>query len=306
MLKQYLLGSSVAAIILASGSANAIVIDNGVPSGTLGSFRADVIGGGQTRAANITALRADTNELYTGDVVYDYFTYLKIGNQGIQLPTFGESSDNGNVSSSGTVTGSNGNVIDWSVISSIAPNSAVLTNTFQFSSTSALGDLSLLQYLDEDVDGSSNDVFFTRGSIATNNLQLFTIDNTEGFGISHSGAFTNAQGLVNASFSGWAVDNYDDMSARLENGTQNISASGVFEVGPVLTSNPYVGAVYGPIDIVSVMGWTVDPNSNSATIITTLGGVPDITYVPQVPIPAAVWLFGSALAGLSITGRRRK
>ena len=35
------------------------------------------------------------------------------------------------------------------------------------------------------------------------------------------------------------------------------------------------------------------------------GYVLDITTASAVPVPAAVWLFGSALAGLSITGRRK-
>ena len=38
-----------------------------------------------------------------------------------------------------------------------------------------------------------------------------------------------------------------------------------------------VGPVYGPLDMVSVIAWDVNPNASSATIITTLGGVPEAT-----------------------------
>ncbi len=53
--------------------------------------------------------------------------------------------------------------------------------------------------------------------------------------------------------------------------------------------HPVVGASFGPVDVVSVVAWGVDPDATSATIITTLGGVPDITeVVPEtssIPVP---------------------
>jgi len=284
-----------------------VVIDNGIASGTLGSWSVDAQGGGQTRTANITALRADNNALVSTEVVYDYFTYLKIGNTGVQLPTSGASLVSGNVQSSGTVTGSNGNTINWTVTSTIAPNSSIFTNTFQFTSTAALGSLGLFQYLDEDVIGPGNDVFFTRGSAAGADLQLFTIDNAQGFGVSHSGAFNTAQGLVNSSFSGWAVDNYDDMRSRLSAGSQNVALNGLFESGVNSTTNAFVGAAYGPVDIVSVLGWGVDANATSATIITTLGGLPDVRVIDNppanVPEPSVLALLGLGFAALRRHGK---
>lgn len=284
--------------------ANAISISNGIASGTLGSWSVDVVGGGQSRDANITALRADNNTLTSTEVVYDYFTYLQTGSTAVQLPFTGESLVSGNVQSSGVIVGSNGNSINWSVVSSIAPNSSILFNTFEFSaSTGTLGNIGLFQYLDEDVVGSSDDVFFTRGSVAGNDLQLYTIDDAQGFGVSHSGAFSSLQGLNNASFNGWAADNYNDMKPRITAGIQTISLSGVIEAGLNPTTNAFIGAAWGPTDIVSVLKWSVDPNATSARIITTLGGVPDIRDIPQAPEASTLALLGLGLAGL---GYRRR
>jgi hypothetical protein len=282
--------------------ANAIVIDNGIASGTLGSWSVDVLGGGQSVDATITALRADNNTLTTSEVVFDYATLLKIGNTVIQLDTSGESLVGGNVQSSGDILGNNGNVINWSVVSSIAPGSPILTNTFTFSSTSPLGELDLYQYLDEDVTNPA-DVFFTRGTAGSGDLQLYTISNAEGYGISQSGALIGAQGLVNASFTGWAVNVCCGLDVY-----QPFSPAGVFGTGIDPTTNPFVnGTVYGPTDITSALAWTVDPNSNTATIITTLGGLPDITVLPppsEVPEAPTFALLGLGLAALAY--RRRK
>ena len=55
--------------------------------------------------------------------------------------------------------------------------------------------------------------------------------------------------------------------------------------------------------IVFVGGADYASQANSAT--RGIGGTLTVTPVAPVPIPAAVWLFGSALAGLGIFGRRK-
>ena len=185
-----------------------------------------------------------------------------------------------------------------------------MTSTFTFTAdTGTLGALRFYRYLDEDVDlYFSDDVFFTRGSVAGGDLELFTVDDSEVYGISHSGALSSAQGLVNASFTGWAANRFDYMRPAIVGGTQSVSTTGVIQNLPAY-SHPQVGSAYGPRDIVSVLAWDVVANASSATIITTLGGVPDVQDIPDVIPEPSMFVVWSLLAVLGFTVgwyRRRK
>jgi hypothetical protein len=198
------------------------------------------------------------------------------------------------------------------VTSSIPDGEGVMTSTFNFmAETGTLGDLRFSQYLDEDVQSPVDDVFFTRGSFAGADLELFTVDNTEVYGVSHSGALSSAQGLANATFAGWAANTYNNMKPAITAGTQAVSPTGVNAIGPSFV-HPELGLVYGPVDVVSVLAWDVDPQATSATIVTTLGGVPDIIDIPPpddvIPEPStlAIWSLLGTLAILVGYRRRRR
>jgi len=307
-----LLGSSALAFVLAFGfasAAHAVIIDNDLSPGTPGFWEVDVLSGGQSRTGVLTATPQGGGTL-TSEVIFDYFTYINTGNRSFQLPLNGVVTQVGNdtVSSSGTFTGSNGNLISWTVESSIADGSSVLTNRFNFSAEEGeLGTIRLFQYLDEDVVGPGDDVFFTRGSLATLDLELFTVDVNGLFGVSHGGAYSNSGGLVNANFAGWAACVYNSQKPDLANGTQVVSLGGDLCDGLGTTTVPGIGTVFGPTDIVSVLAWDASSSASTATIITTIGGLPDISQLPpgQVSEPAALGLFGVGLLGL-VAGRRRR
>ena len=81
--------------------------------------------------------------------------------------------------------------------------------TFTTANGGALGPLRFLQYLDEDVNSSpGDDVFLPVGSAATGDLELFTFDSPEVYGLSHSGALLPGAGLQSASFTGWAAERF--------------------------------------------------------------------------------------------------
>ena len=148
--------------------------------------------------------------------------------------------------------------------------------------TPSLGNLQFFQYMDEDVDVAvGNDVFFTRGSVAASDLELFTVDNVEVYGVSHSGALTGGQGLVNSGYDGWAADVFNGMKPRITAGLQTVSPTGVIEAALAAApiNHPEVGPGFGPRDIVSTHAWTATPSATSAEVLTTLGGVPDAAMI---------------------------
>jgi hypothetical protein len=264
-----------------AGIPSIITIDNDAVPGTLGYFSVEVRDAGESRDAVIVADGA-VSGIIEGDIVFDYSTYVStdFDAPALQLSEFATSeatlTGDDEVTSSGSFTGSAGNVISWVAVTSIADGSDTMITSYTFTAeTGTLGTLRLLQYLDEDVFGISDDFLFTRGSAAAGNLELFTIDVEDVVGISQSGAFGASQGLTNASFDGWAADEWSDLRDLIEAGPVPVSPTGVVdEISLVPEVHPVVGAGWGPEDITTVMVWTVDPDADTAVITTTLGGVP--------------------------------
>lgn len=302
-----------AALLTAAPLASALVIDNDIASGTLGHWSVDVTTGGESREANLTANRLASGDTYDEDVLFDYFTYVDIG-MGSAFRLSGStptSTGDDEVTSSGSFAGSLGNTINWTAVSSIADGSTTMQTAFGFegSAGSLLGDIRLFQYMDEDVEGSSDDVFFTRGDASTLDLELFTVDDTEVYGVSHSGALDGSQGLVNAAFAGWAGCEYNDMKPAISGSTQSVSSTGELcgDLATAVFSHPDVGTAYGPIDVVSVLAWDVNADQSSAQIITTIGGIADISDIPDdptIPEPSSLLLVLAGALGLRLRSRR--
>lgn len=268
-------------------AANAVLIDNGVPPGTLGHWSVDVLTGGETRAAFVTHQAVNTN------VVFDYFSFVDPGidGGGIRLGDLSDAvpdpSDPNIVSSLGSFGGANQNTIDWTATSTIAPGSQVMVTryTFRTSNGGPIGPLRFLQYLDEDVPpGAGDDVFVPGGTAINGDLSLFTFDNSEVFGVNHSGAFSSQFGLQNSVFAGWAGGVFPLMRDRISGGGQSVRVQGVISDGLLFFTHPQLGTVFGPRDITSVLAWDVVPSASSAEIISTLGGE-DVALPPVIPLP---------------------
>ncbi len=266
-----------AASILAAFS-YAVVIDNDKTKTQGGFFSIDVTSGGETETVLIT----DPGASHPGeDIAYGYEAYIIVAGSSSRLSgSTPVSIGDDKLSSNGTFTGSSGNTISWTVESSIANDALQMRNVYTFTANSgALGDLQFIQYLDEDVLGYRDDFFFTRGTTANNDIELYTIDNDNAvaLGISHSGAQHSEQGLVNAIFNGWGACTFSKR-AQLTSGSYVYAPEGLI-CSDLVNSNathPDAGAVKGAADIVSAIAWTAVSSQQQAVISTTLGGVPDV------------------------------
>jgi len=277
--------SAAAFLAIATPSA-ALVINNDIPAGTIGHWSVDVLPVGQADNAVVTAKRFTAGDVVTQDVMFEYKTFVDLGSPGAggglvaaeAVKPF-PGGDPDKVYTYGAFFGANGNIIDWDVVSSIADGSSTMVNVFRFTArTGTLGALRLLQYMDEDIgDDRKDDVFLTRGSVAGNDLELFTVDQGQAYGVNHSGAVSHAGGLRSATFAGWAAADYDDIQENIDDAGQPVSPTGVNTL-PAF-NHPQVGPAFGPEDIVSVVAWDVSPSAIQAIIITTLGGVPDVADV---------------------------
>ena len=294
----------------------AVDIDNDIPEGTVGHWLVDVDSGGDYNVGELTARRADTNEVVTEDLIYEYLGYIDTGINGSATQLSGDDAvitGEDTARSTGSFTGANGNTINWTAVTSIPNNEAETTTTLTFTAeTGSLGDLRYIQYLDEDVFGASDDFLFTRGSAATNDLQLFTVDSEALIGVSQSGAFSEGQGLVNASFAGWAADQFSDLRGVIQDpGVLNVSPTGVVDTSDLPPSSlSGIGAGWGLNDVTTALAWNVDANASTATIITSLGGVPDVREIPGgeepiIPTPSAAASGLVLLAGLTLRRQRR-
>jgi hypothetical protein len=313
-LRRTVLAAAALPVVASLGIATSVLaapgdLDNGIPLGTVGHVDATVTTGGNISEMTVTVDPGTPETSLTEQVIFDYFTYISTGTTASILSGDPVTGEGNATSSSGAFTGSGGNTINWTVTTALPASSPVITSTFTFTAeTGSLGTIRLFQYLDEDLESVSDDVFFTRGSVAGGDLQLFTVDTPKLYGVSHGGAYSDAQGLSNSSFLGWAADEFNQMKPVIEDGSIVVSPGGNIDLTSLpQTSVDPLGTVFGPNDVVSVLAWFVNPEAQTATIVTSIGGVPDITEIPPeepnpIPLPAGLWM---AMSGLALLGGGR-
>jgi len=245
------------------------------------------IDSGNFRLTATNAFTGATNQ--NVPLVYDYFSYVTTLNGTFRLS--GMLSGNGahNAFSFGNFTGSNGNRIDWTADTVLPPGADRMTTTYTFDAAGGLpiGAMIFHQYLDEDVQGSGNDILLSSGLASAGNLSLFTVDNQSLIGVSHGGAQLPQQGLQNATFLGWAADAFPSLFTQIEASGINFTTNGILSsinytpTGTVNTVNlaplvhPSVGPAFGlgGRDPSSSIAYSINANASSASLNTFLGGI---------------------------------
>ena len=263
-----------------------VSLDNGLSG--VGRWEVVVQDGAYSSTGNIT------NSNGTYDVIYAYRNSVSVGSGSALALSSATTSpttltQQGEARSGGTFNGQNG-AISWTATSWITPGSPVLTTRFDFSSNSAFGDVRFFNYLDEDVISASSNNLIVFGDAVSNNLQLLTVHNTTNLGVAQAADY-NPTG---ASFAGWGVHVYGT-----GHDTQ-VGASGSI-TAPVLASGDprYPGQpAYGTTDMISVLGFDLNPQGMSASIVLSLGGSPTGAPIPTTaaPEPGSIVLLSSGLA----------
>lgn len=260
-------------------------IDNDVATNVVGHFEAKIGPGGDmgTDTGFLTGITAQgqTQLLLNQNFVFDFANYVDVGSTGAATRLSATTIDQAPtrvapdvVVSKGHFTGKN-STVNWTVTSSFKPGTTQLVNQVAFDSSSALGDLRFINYLDEDVPPIPNDdLLYTQGTPGQPGFQVFTIDGPQRVGVSQGGVYQPGPQLVNATYDGWAADSFDNLQ-------QTIAANGgTFTVaGNINTTNlppgtdPQLGQIYGPADQTTAFAWNVDPNATSSLITTFLSEV---------------------------------
>ncbi|MFO0922525.1 MAG: hypothetical protein U0905_08590 [Pirellulales bacterium] len=260
---------------------NGTLIDNDVAVGIPGQFAFQVLPGGESGFGGGITAQGNTQLLSNIDVVFDFINYVDIGSNGgginlgastiTQPPTL-VSPDL--VISRGTFQGANG-LVRWTVESRFDNGIAKLINTVRFDSDTALGNLQFINYLDEDVQGVSDDLLYLTGTPGQPNFRAYTLDGPERIGFNQGGEYIASSDLVNATYTGWAADRFADLrSAITGNGTQYTVPGNIDTADLVPFNDPSLGQVYGLADVTTAFAWNVDPAANSAVITTFLELVP--------------------------------
>lgn len=262
-------------------------IDNDANPTTVGYFSMQVQDGGSANVARVTA--QGVTQLFTDqNFLFSFINGVDVDGAGAIPLTFTnitqaatrDPSGEDIVTSAGNFTGQNGQ-IDWTTTTSIADGSNVIVNTVTFSSANPFGNLQFGNYLDEDVGASlTTNILAPFGTPGQPGFSAFTLDGTQRVGFGQGGVYTpNGTTLVNATYDGWAADEYNDLITDLGNGTATFSVPGNIDTTDLPPFNdPALGPVYGPADVTSAFAWTLNPNALTATVTTFL------TLIPSNPV----------------------
>lgn len=268
-MKQLAIGVTLALI---GSSVQAIVIDNGIPIGSIGHVSADVSTGGAVSDVVYTMSRDpsvfNTNDVLTENVVNTYRTFVDPGikRRGFELIGSEPARDpfnSNSITSFGSFVGENGNTIRWFAYTRTDPRREYVASVIVFDtagSTIPIGSLRVYQYLDGDIQGPDDDVILIRD---TTPILLGVRNGTRGIGIAQSGTPTGS-----ATFVGSIADIFDQIPQRIMGFGQPVSIpTMVINLATIDDSTAFVFDTYhGPGNVGSALAWDINPESVGARI----------------------------------------
>lgn len=276
---------------------NGLFIDNDVDPQTPGYFATDVGDGGQVFLSGFVTVRdvAANQVLVNQQYIFAHDTYIDVGGTVTNLAATNITQPatliaDDRVQSQGNFDGPNGQV-DWTIESYFLDGVATLYTTLDLQSAAGgdLGDIDIINYLDEDVELPNDDILYTVGTPGQADFRAYTIDGNRRVGFSHGGFYSN-DGInqSNAQYIGWTADEFPDLDDDIQAGDAQFSIPGVIDVAALpVGSEPGIGTVYGPGDVTTAFAWRTEGGSSSSRVTSFLellpedptisGGLQDIT-----------------------------
>lgn len=275
-----------------------IIIDNDVSVNIPGFFSAEpeaggaitFFGGSGVTIDGVGGIQIDQN------YIFEFLNLIDIGADGggfsldttaiTQPPTL---IADDRVESRGQFNGQNG-IVNWTVQTYFEDGVPVLFNTISLESSTSLGPIRLINYLDEDVEFPTDDIMFLRGTPGEADFRVFTIDGARRIGFSQGAFYENGARQSNSTYIGWTADVYRDLLDDIEGGGTQYTIPGNIDLAALpLRTDAELGDIYGPNDVTTAFAWDVDPNAFSASITTFLEVIPRDPSAPSALVQSGLW-----------------
>lgn len=276
---------------------NGLNIDNDVSRNVPGFFRATPEAGGGIGPSTGVTVNSLGSILIDQDYIFDFLNMVDVGSNGdgvslatttiTQPPTLVADD---RVQSRGSFVGQNG-LVNWTVDTYFLDGVPVLFNSVKFESSTTLGNLRLVNYLDEDVELQTDDILFTTGTPGQADFRAFTVDGNRRIGFSQGGYYTeDGTNLQNATYVGWAADTYRDLLDDIEGGGTQYTVPGNINLANLpLRTDAQFGTIYGPGDVTTAFAWNVNPDAFSATVTSFLELIPQDPASASAAVQSGLW-----------------
>jgi len=274
---------------------NGTIIDNDVDPSIAGSFQTTVGDGNEVTTSLLTFEELD-GTLTTGDLVFDYETYVRVGDTTTNLAntTITQAATliaDDIVESRGSFAGPNG-LVNWIAQSRFEDGIATFLSSLELEAAdgTTLGDIQVISYLDEDINGVGDDFLTTTGTPGEADFRAFTLDGPNRIGFSHGGFFSNdGTNQNNATFAGFAADQFPQLRTAIQGSTQEFSIDGTIDLTdlPPL-ADPEFSPAFGPNDVTTAFAWNTVASATSSTVTSFLEFLPTVEAVtgeetPEIP-----------------------
>ncbi len=258
-------------------------IDNDVATSIAGSFEATVGDGNAVTSSAVSYLEID-DDLVTRDLIFAYATYVRVGATTTNLAstTITQAATliaEDLVESRGTFDGPNG-LVTWIARSRFDDGIATFHTTLDLEAAAgtSLGDIQVISYLDEDIEGVGDDFLTTTGIPGQADFRAFTLDGVNRIGFSHGGFYENdGTNQVNATYAGWAADQFSQLQSAIQGSTQDFTINGTIDLADLsVLDDPEFLPAFGPEDVTTAFAWNTVASATSSRISSFLELLPTV------------------------------